>query len=77
MPRPTMCRVVGHSDDEVEDYVLCEKAEKVVSVHETLEALFDDAEKRVQGTEVFNVSYQWRTSSLDVASLMRGTPSLM
>jgi hypothetical protein len=31
--------VVGHSDDEVEDDVVCEKLEEVVSVSETLQAL--------------------------------------
>jgi hypothetical protein len=50
--------VVGHSDDEVEDDFVCEKLEEVVSVGETLQALFDDAEERVQGTKVFNVTYQ-------------------
>jgi len=50
--------VVGHGDDEVEDDVVCEKLEDVVSVGETLQALFDDAEERVQGTKVFNVTYQ-------------------
>jgi hypothetical protein len=50
--------VIGHGDDEVEDDVVCEKLEKVVSVGEPLQALFDDAEERVQGTKVFNVTYQ-------------------
>ena len=50
--------VVGHSDDEVEDDVVCEKLEEVVSVGETLQALFDDAEEGVQGTKVFDVTDQ-------------------
>jgi hypothetical protein len=39
--------VVGHSDHEVEDDVICEKVEEVISVHETLKALFDDPEEGV------------------------------
>ena len=50
--------VVGHGDDEVEDDVVCEKVEEVFAVDETLQALFDDAEERVQGTKVVNVTYQ-------------------
>ena len=50
--------MVGHSNDEVEDDVVCEKLEEVASIGETLQALLDDAEERVQGTKVFNVTYQ-------------------
>ena len=46
------------SRKNVEDDVVCEKVEEVVSVGETLQALFDDAEERVQGTKVVNVTYQ-------------------
>src|SRR5260370_32476105 len=45
-------RVVGDSDDEVEDDVFCEKVEEVVSVRETLQTLLYDAEERVQVTKV-------------------------
>src|SRR5712692_8052580 len=31
-------RVVGNGDDEVEDYIISEKVEEVISVHETTEA---------------------------------------
>src|SRR5207245_298706 len=51
-------RVIGDSDDEVEDDVVCEKVEEVVSVRETLQTLLYDAEERVQGTKVFNAPYQ-------------------
>jgi hypothetical protein len=58
VPADYAAGVVGHSDDEVEDDVDCEKLEEMVSVGETLQALLDDAEERVQGTKVFNVTYQ-------------------
>ena len=48
-------RIVGHGDDEVEDYVLCEQVEEVVSVHVSLKALLNDAEERVQGAEIAHV----------------------
>jgi hypothetical protein len=56
-------RVVRDRNDEVEDDVFGEKVEEVVSVYETPEALFDDAEERVQSTKVFNVLYQFQSSA--------------
>lgn len=56
--------IIRHRNYEVEDYVACENVEKVVAVDETFEALFDDAKERVQGTKVFNVSYQWHCSPI-------------
>ncbi len=38
--------------------IVCEKLEEVVSVGETLRALFDYADEGVQGTKVSNVTYQ-------------------
>jgi hypothetical protein len=70
-----MARVVGHSDDEVEDDVLGQKVEEVVPVHQTLEALFDDAEEGVQGTKVFDVFDQWRSAALAIClRVVAGTP---
>ena len=45
-------------DDEVDDDVFSEEVEEVVSVSETLKALFDDAKKWVQSLEIIDVLNQ-------------------
>jgi len=59
----------GKSRRNSSTVVSAEKVEKVVSVGETLQAPFDDAEERVQGAKVFNVRNQ-RHSSLWWALVM-------
>ena len=50
-------RVIRERDDEIEDYVLGEKIEEVVAVHESGKTLLDDPKEWMQSTEVRHVSW--------------------
>ena len=39
----------------------------MISFDETLEALFNDAEERVQSTKLLNISYQYQSPSMSRA----------
>ena len=51
-----------HGDHEVEDDVFGEEVEEVVAVHVFAQTVLDDAEERIQGSEVFDVVYHWTGS---------------
>jgi hypothetical protein len=55
VPADDMARVVGDRDDEVEDDVLGEQIEEVLAIHESREALLDDAKEAIERTEVVHV----------------------
>ena len=50
--------VAGDRDDVVEYDIIGEEVEEVVPVGEPVEALFDDAEERVERCEVVQVMYR-------------------
>ena len=50
-----VARVVRHRDDEVEDHVLGQQVEEVVTVNECRKALLDDAKEGIESAEVAHV----------------------
>ena len=47
-----VARVVRNRDDEVEDHVLGQQVEEVVTVNESRKALLDDPKERIESAEV-------------------------
>ena len=50
-----VARVVRNRDDEVEDHVLGQQVEEVVTVNESRKALLNDPKERIQSAEVAHV----------------------
>src|SRR3984893_6140223 len=50
-----VARVVRNRDDEVEDHVLGQQVEEVVTVNESRKALLDDPKERIESAEVAHV----------------------
>jgi len=50
-----VARVVRHCDDEVEDHVLSQQVEEVLTVNESRKALLNDPKELIQSAEVAHV----------------------
>src|ERR1700737_4949906 len=50
-----VARVVRNRDDEVEDHILGQQVEEVLTVHVSRKAFLDDPKERIQRTEVVHV----------------------
>src|SRR3984893_18412093 len=50
-----VARVVGHCDDEIEDDIVGQHVEEVLTVHECRKAFLDYPKERIQCTEVVHV----------------------